>query len=256
MGGGARASFQSQRPSGSRASYPSFESRRPHRVVSAFCTSVTRGKAVRGGCLTCLMPPGREVATGVGPGLGHLHPSTARVRVNSHRAPGLRLVQKAPTLAGEACEQRVLRAAEASREDGSRCWVSVGITEFSGHLEPVRLGGVIYATSALTAGCLIPAAPRGSRYQPWLARPGRAMGAAGVGGRAGRRRTVFGITSGQAEQRSGKKMHSTWATPSSPPRPVLTSHESRRLATAPSLCFLICEVGVLWPSLKRFWGEA
>lgn len=88
------------------------------------------------------MPPGREVATGVGPGLGHLHPSTARVRVNSHRAPGLRLVQKAPTLAGEACEQRVLRAAEASREDGSRCWVSVGITEFSGHLEPVRLGGV------------------------------------------------------------------------------------------------------------------
>lgn len=79
----------------------------------------------------------------------------------------------------EACERRALGAGEASGEDGSRCWVSVGRAEVSGHLEPVLLGGVIYATLAPTAACLIAAAPRGSRYQPWLARPGRARGAAG-----------------------------------------------------------------------------
>lgn len=85
--GGALATSKSQHPSGFRASYPSCESCQPHRVVSAFCPSVTGGKAGQGGRLTCLTPPSWEVAVGAGPGLGHLHPSTDRTRVNSRRAP-------------------------------------------------------------------------------------------------------------------------------------------------------------------------
>lgn len=100
----------------------------------------------------------------------------------------------------------------AGREDGSRCWVSVGTSEFSGHLELVHLGGVIYVISALAAGCLIIPRPTGLPL-PALASAAWQGHGGSQSGRAGRRGTVFGVTSREAEQRSGKNTHSESATP-------------------------------------------
>lgn len=153
------------------------------------------------------------------------------VRMLTPAGPQSRLVQKAPTLGGEACEQRLLRASEAhappaGREDGSRCWVSVGTSEFSGHLELVHLGGVIYVISALAAGCLITPAPRGSRYRPWLVRPGRAVGAARAAEPGGEGRSSVsppGRQSSVAERTRTRSQRRR----SSQPRPVLSSRESQ-----------------------------